>query len=127
MFGDVPIYCQRQELETARTTEYTVPELVDFPGARYELLDGESEIAAGVHVIPTPVLYCPNQQWRYASYNEAGIIDGYLPDVPPSDAPDNAQAALMAKVEADTGLRYRVNWTFDKPQWWSTELAVSED
>jgi N-acyl homoserine lactone hydrolase len=54
MFGDVPIYCQRQELETARTTEYTVPELVDFPGARYELLDGESEIAAGVHVIPTP-------------------------------------------------------------------------
>jgi N-acyl homoserine lactone hydrolase len=49
-----PILCQRRELETARTTEYTVPGLVDFPGVRYELLDGEAEIAPGVHVIPTP-------------------------------------------------------------------------
>jgi N-acyl homoserine lactone hydrolase len=49
-----PIHCQRGELETARTTDYTVPELVDFAGVRYELLDGETEIAPGVHVIPTP-------------------------------------------------------------------------
>lgn len=48
-----PILCQRNELETARTTGYTVPELVDFAGACYELLDGEAEIAPGVHVIPT--------------------------------------------------------------------------
>ncbi len=53
-FAGRPIYCQRGELETARTTDYTVPELVDFTGARYELLDGEAEIAPGVHVIPTP-------------------------------------------------------------------------
>ena len=50
----LPIHCQRRELETARTTDYTVPELVDFAGARYELLDGEAELAPGVHVIPTP-------------------------------------------------------------------------
>ena len=31
-----------------------MPALVDFHGARYELLDGESEIAPGVHVVPTP-------------------------------------------------------------------------
>lgn len=49
-----PILCQRRELETARGTGYTVPELVDFPGARYEPLDGESEVAPGVHVLPTP-------------------------------------------------------------------------
>jgi N-acyl homoserine lactone hydrolase len=42
------------ELATARSTEYTGPDLVDFDGARYELLDGESQIAPGVHVIPTP-------------------------------------------------------------------------
>lgn len=53
-FAGHPIHCQRNELETARTTDYTVPELVDFPGARYELLDGEAEVARGVHVIPTP-------------------------------------------------------------------------
>lgn len=53
-FAGRPLLCQRGELETARTTDYTVPELVDFAGARYELLDGEAEIATGVHVIPTP-------------------------------------------------------------------------
>ena len=49
-----PVHCQRRELETARAGGYTFPELVDFPGARYELLDGEAEIAPGVHVVPTP-------------------------------------------------------------------------
>jgi N-acyl homoserine lactone hydrolase len=53
-FGDRPILCQRRELETARTSGYTVPALVDFPGARYEVIDGEVEIQPGVHVIPTP-------------------------------------------------------------------------
>lgn len=53
-FAGHAIHCQRRELETARTTDYTVPELVDFSGARYELLDGEAELARGVHVIPTP-------------------------------------------------------------------------
>jgi N-acyl homoserine lactone hydrolase len=49
-----PVFCQSTELETARAGGYTFPELVDFEGARYELLDGESEIGAGVHVVPTP-------------------------------------------------------------------------
>lgn len=53
-FAGRPIHCQRNELATARTTDYTVPGLVDFPGATYELLDGETELAPGVHVIPTP-------------------------------------------------------------------------
>jgi N-acyl homoserine lactone hydrolase len=53
-FAGRPLFCQRGELETARAGDYTVPELVDFAGASYELLDGEAEIAPGVHVIPTP-------------------------------------------------------------------------
>ncbi|PVG83199.1 MBL fold metallo-hydrolase [Nocardioides gansuensis] len=53
-FGGRPIFCQRHELDAARTPDYTVPQLVDFAGAAYELLDGEAEIAPGVHVIPTP-------------------------------------------------------------------------
>jgi len=54
LFAGRPILCQRQELEAAHTAQYTVPALVDFHGARYELLDGESQVAPGVHVIPTP-------------------------------------------------------------------------
>ena len=53
-FAGRPIHCQRAELEAARSTDYTVPGLVDFTGATYELLDGEAELAPGVHVIPTP-------------------------------------------------------------------------
>ncbi len=53
-FAGRPIFCQRRELETALTTDYTVPALVDFTGAKYELLDGETQITTGVHVIPTP-------------------------------------------------------------------------
>src|SRR5438552_8586566 len=50
-----PIFTQRIELETARgTPDYTLPELVDAPGLRYELVDGEAEILPGVLVVPTP-------------------------------------------------------------------------
>lgn len=53
-FAGRPVVCQRRELDTARAGDYTVPELVDFPGASYELLDGEAELLPGVHVVPTP-------------------------------------------------------------------------
>jgi len=49
-----PIFTQRAELAAARTTDYTLPELVDAPGLRYEELDGEAELAPGVLVVPTP-------------------------------------------------------------------------
>ncbi|MFC7534303.1 N-acyl homoserine lactonase family protein [Actinoplanes sp. GCM10030250] len=50
-----PVFAQRTELSTARTVvDYTLPELVDFAGVRYEELDGEAEILPGVLVVPTP-------------------------------------------------------------------------
>lgn len=49
-----PIFTQRAELEAARGVDYTLPDLVDAPGLRYEVLDGESEIFDGVFVLPTP-------------------------------------------------------------------------
>jgi len=49
-----PIFTQRVELAAARGTEYTLPELVDAPGLRYEQLDGEAEVLPGVLVLPTP-------------------------------------------------------------------------
>jgi len=38
----------------ARGSDYTLPELVDAPGPRYEQLDGEAEVLPGVLLIPTP-------------------------------------------------------------------------
>jgi N-acyl homoserine lactone hydrolase len=49
-----PIFTQRSELEAARTADYTLPELIEAPGLRYEQLDGEAEVLPGVLVVPTP-------------------------------------------------------------------------
>lgn len=50
-----PIVVQTAELQAAqRIVDYTLPELVDAPGLRYEELNGEAEILSGVLVVPTP-------------------------------------------------------------------------
>ncbi|MFC6083725.1 N-acyl homoserine lactonase family protein [Sphaerisporangium aureirubrum] len=54
LLGGKPILVQSTELATARGGGYTVDELVDFPGATYEELDGETEVRPGVWIIPTP-------------------------------------------------------------------------
>jgi N-acyl homoserine lactone hydrolase len=54
VFPHAPFYVQRPELERARREETATSEWFDFTGARFELVDGEAEIAPGVRVIPTP-------------------------------------------------------------------------
>ncbi len=54
LLGSVPILAQRAELATARAGDYTFDHLLDHPGSNYQVIDGEAEPLAGVHVIPTP-------------------------------------------------------------------------
>jgi N-acyl homoserine lactone hydrolase len=55
LLSGVPIVTQRTELGEARTTtDYTLPELVEFDGARYVEVDGEAEIAPCCLLLPTP-------------------------------------------------------------------------
>jgi N-acyl homoserine lactone hydrolase len=50
-----PIFVQSRELQQARTaSDYTLPHLIDFSGAEYRELDGETEILPNVLLIPTP-------------------------------------------------------------------------
>ena len=53
VFKQAPFYIQRSELERARKDGETV-EWFDFAGARFELLDGDAQIADGVRVVATP-------------------------------------------------------------------------
>jgi len=53
-FAGVPIYVQRREREAARAIGYSVPEWIEFPGARYELVDGEAEPLGGIRLVATP-------------------------------------------------------------------------
>jgi glyoxylase-like metal-dependent hydrolase (beta-lactamase superfamily II) len=54
LFPGRPICAQRREYEAARAPAYTVPDSVDFPGACFELLDGDHEPLAGVRIVVTP-------------------------------------------------------------------------
>lgn len=50
----IPIFVQRAEWAMVHEPDYTVPEWVDVPGLAYEVLDGETEVAPGLRLIPTP-------------------------------------------------------------------------
>jgi N-acyl homoserine lactone hydrolase len=53
VFPQAPFYIQRTEFERRHRYETPVAWL-EFAGARFELLDGESEIVPGVRVLTTP-------------------------------------------------------------------------
>ncbi len=52
-FAGTPIYVQRADYDAVEGHEL-LEGYVRFPGATYELLEGEAEIVPGVRVIPTP-------------------------------------------------------------------------
>lgn len=54
LLAGTPVVVQSTELTIARRGGYTIDALVDFPGAEYREVDGETEIWPGVRVLPTP-------------------------------------------------------------------------
>ena len=54
VFKHAPFYIQRVELDRARVESPELSDWFDFMGARFELLDGDAEIAPGVRVVSTP-------------------------------------------------------------------------
>ena len=54
VFKHAPFYVQRAELERARSQKDLVSQWFDFAGARFELMDGDAEVAEGVKVVATP-------------------------------------------------------------------------
>jgi N-acyl homoserine lactone hydrolase len=54
VFKHAPFYVQRTELERARRAGGVPSKWFDFAGARFELIDGDAQIAEGVRVVATP-------------------------------------------------------------------------
>lgn len=53
--GGIPIFVQRREWQLVQDDpDHTVREWVDAPGLSYELLEGETEVAPGIRIVPTP-------------------------------------------------------------------------
>lgn len=77
VFPRVPIYVQRAERENARHPGYTIPEWVDFPEARYELLDGDAEPLTGVRLIATPGHTAGHQSVAVATRDGIVLLPGH--------------------------------------------------
>ena len=72
-FPSTPIYVQRAEHEAAQAPLYSIREWIDFEGADYQLLNGESEVAPGVATIPTPG-HTPGHQSVVIDSEEGRVI-----------------------------------------------------
>lgn len=54
LFPGVPIYVQPSEWAAAHEPDYTILEWIDFPGARYEQVAGDHDVAPGIRILATP-------------------------------------------------------------------------
>lgn len=69
----LPVFVQGTELTLARSGEHTIDGLTDFPGAHYEVLEGEAQIAPGVRLIPTPG-HTAGHQSLLVETSEGGVL-----------------------------------------------------
>ena len=99
LFAGLPIYVQRIEREAAREPGYTIPEWVEFEGARYVELDGEAVIAPGLRVLPTPG-HTPGHQSVLVDTEDGLVVVGG--DVAYTwqefDEPTNEAAAALTQL-----------------------------
>jgi N-acyl homoserine lactone hydrolase len=59
----------------ARGPDYTIPEWVEFEGARYEEVDGEAEVLPGIRLLPTPG-HTPGHQSVLVDTDEGLVVVG---------------------------------------------------
>src|SRR5438445_2747787 len=111
VFKHAPFYIQRPELERARREEGVTAEWFDFAGARFELVDGDAQIADGVRVVATP---------GHTAGHQSAIVD-----TPDGGAVMIGDAAYTADIYRDIDKADLSNWgggQYDDRAAWSDSL-----
>ena len=54
VFRHAPFWIQRAELDRARRESPELADWYDFAGARFELLDGDTDVVPGIRIVTTP-------------------------------------------------------------------------
>jgi N-acyl homoserine lactone hydrolase len=74
LFADVPIAVQRAEYQAAHELpHFTIAEWVDFDGATYRQLDGDTELLPGLRVLATPG-HTPGHQSVIVDTHEGAVL-----------------------------------------------------
>ena len=128
VFPGVPIYVQPAEWDVAHTTDHTILEWIDFPGARYVQVAGDHELVEGIRIVSTPghtpghqSLMVETAEGRVVLAGQAVYTAGEWSGDPDaregrSQAPD--QAAYDASVERLRALDpVRVHFGHDRLPW----------
>ena len=104
VFKHAPFYVQRDELERARKEETLTAEWFDFAGAKFELVDGDAEVAPGVRVVATPGHTVGHQSVIVESDDGSAVMIGdaaYTVDI--YEAGDDADLSKWPGQHADRG------------------------
>jgi len=118
VFQHAPFYVQRSELDRARQESAGLADWFDFAGARFELLDGDTEILTGLSVIATPGHTRGHQSVVIRGENGDDLLIGdaaYTPQLyagpdeqklPPGQAEDrDAWATSLGRIRATEAAR----------------------
>jgi glyoxylase-like metal-dependent hydrolase (beta-lactamase superfamily II) len=53
-FAGIPIYVQAAEWDVAHSTEHTILDWIDTPGADYRQIQGDHDVVDGIRIVATP-------------------------------------------------------------------------
>jgi N-acyl homoserine lactone hydrolase len=73
LFPGRPIFVQRDEWAMVHEPDYTVSEWIDVPGLSYEVIEGETDVAPGLRLIPTPG-HAPGHQSLVVATSEGTLV-----------------------------------------------------
>lgn len=100
-FPRVPMVVQRTEYGLDDQPGYTMTEWVDFPGARWELVEGETEVLPGLRVLPTPGHTPGHQSVLIEVSDEIAIVAGQaLYDPAELEAGESVEPLTAKEAEA---------------------------
>ena len=137
LFPGVPIYVQAAEHDAARQSGYTIPEWVDFDGAEYAVVDGDTQLARGVRLLSTPG-HSPGHQslvidtrggtvalagqaiYSKAEYDQIRSTGAAPEDDPPPD-PVQYLASASRLIELEPR---RVYFSHDRSVWTASRAAA---
>ena len=108
-FPRCPIVVQSAELASAHEPGYTVPDVVDFRGANYQVIDGELELLPGVWVLPTPGHTAGHQSVAVRCDDGTVVLAGQTHDTASEFAAD-LRAAVVHQASDDAVVPPHSGW-----------------